>query len=71
MRATVVGDRHDVLRAVGELDELGQRPAPGDVERRGDAVGRECANPLDEALTVGDGLGPQRALRRRAQPLFA
>src|ERR1700723_1003698 len=61
LRATEVGDRHDVLRAARELDELGQDAASGDVERRVDAVGRERANPLDEALAVGDGLGPQRA----------
>jgi hypothetical protein len=58
-RATEVGDRHDVLRAARELDELGQDAAPGDVERRVNAAGRERANPLDEALAVGDGLGPQ------------
>jgi hypothetical protein len=61
LRASEVGDRHDVLRAAGEFDELGQHPAPGDVERDVDAVGSERANPLDEALAVGDGLGPQRA----------
>jgi hypothetical protein len=36
----------------------GKHPAPGDVERRVDAVGRERANPPGEALAVGDGLGP-------------
>ena len=58
--ATEVGDRHDVLRAARELDELGQHAAPGDVERHIDAVGRDRTNPLDEALAVGDGLGAQR-----------
>ena len=48
-----VGDRDDVPGAVGELNELGKRPVPGDVERDVDAVGRERANPLDEALGVG------------------
>jgi hypothetical protein len=61
LRATEVGDRHDVLRAARELDEFGQDAAPGDVERHVDAVGRKRANPLDEALAVGDGLGAQRA----------
>src|SRR5690349_24597411 len=61
LRASEVGDRHDVLRTARELDELGQDAAPGDVERRADAVGSERANPLDEALAVGDGLGAQRA----------
>ncbi len=50
-----------MIRAAGELDELGEHPAPGDVEREVDAAGRERANLLDEALAVGDGLGPQRA----------
>jgi hypothetical protein len=45
LRATEVGDRHDVLRAARELDELGQDAAPGDVERGVDAVRRERANP--------------------------
>ena len=44
LRATEVGDRHDVLRAVRELDELGQDAAPGDVERDVNAVRRERAN---------------------------
>src|ERR1700678_952949 len=61
LRATEVGDGHDVLRTARELDELGQDAAPGDVERGVDAVRRERADPLDEALAVGDGLGPQRA----------
>ena len=60
-RAAEVGDRHDVLRAARELDELGQDAAPGDVERGVDAVRRERANPPGQALAVGDGLGPQRA----------
>ena len=59
--AAEVGERDDVPGAAGELDELGQHPAPGDVERDVNAVGRERANPLDEALAVGDRLGPQRA----------
>jgi hypothetical protein len=58
LRATEVGDRHDVLRAARELDELGQDAAPGDVERGVDAVRRERANPPGEALAVSDGLGP-------------
>src|SRR6516165_4914045 len=61
LRATEVGDRHDVLRAARELDELGQDAAPGDVERHVDAAGRERADPPDQALAVGDGLGRQRA----------
>src|SRR5215469_13382576 len=56
-----VGDRDDVPGAAGEPDELGKYPAPGNVERDVDAVGRERANPPGQALTVGDGLGPQRA----------
>ncbi len=56
-----VGDRDDVLRAARELDELGQDAAPGDIERRVDAVRCESANPPDETLAIGDGLGPQRA----------
>ena len=60
LRTIEVGDRHDVLRAARELDELGQDAASGDVERQVDAVGSERANPLDEALAVGDGLGAQR-----------
>ena len=56
-----VGERDDVPGAAGELDELGQDAAPGDVERDVDAVGRERANPPGQALAVGDGLGPQRA----------
>ena len=58
LRATEVGDRHDVLRAARELDELGQDAAPGDVKRGVDAVRRERANPPGEALAVGDGLAP-------------
>lgn len=54
-----VGDRDDVLGAAGEFDELGQHPAPGEVEREVDAVGCERPNTLDEALAVGDGLGTQ------------
>src|ERR1700730_9360383 len=46
LRATEVGERHDVRRAARELDELGQHTAPGDVERGIDAVRRERANPL-------------------------
>ncbi len=57
--ACEVGDRHDVLRAARELDELGQDAASGDVERDVDAVRCYRANPLDEALAVGDGLGSQ------------
>ena len=57
--AIKVGDRHDVLRAARELDELGQDAAPGDVERQVDAVGREGGDPLHEALAVGDGLSAQ------------
>ena len=58
LRATEICDRHDVLRAARELDELGQNAAASDVERHLDTVGRERANPPDEALAVGDGLGP-------------
>jgi len=54
-----VGDRHDLLRTAGELDQLGQHPAPGDVKRDVDAVGRERANPPGQAVAVGDRLGPQ------------
>ncbi len=50
-----------MLRAARERGELGQDTAPGDVERGIDTVGRVRANPLDEAIAVGDGLGPQRA----------
>ena len=59
--AAEVSDRDDVAGTVGELDELGKHPAPGDVERNVDASGRERADPPGEALAVGDGLGPQRA----------
>jgi two-component system, OmpR family, sensor histidine kinase VanS len=59
LRAGEVGDRHDMLPAARELDELGKDTAPGDVQRDVDASGRERAHPLDEALAVGDGLGPQ------------
>jgi hypothetical protein len=41
LRANEVGDRHDELRVARELDGLGQDAAPGDVERRLDALGRE------------------------------
>jgi hypothetical protein len=58
LRATEVGDRHDVLRAARELDELGQHAAPGDVERHIDAVGRNRANPPYEALAVATGSAP-------------
>jgi hypothetical protein len=58
LRATEVGDRHNVLWAARQLDKLGQHAAPGDVERHIDAVGRDRANPLDEALAVGDGSAP-------------
>src|ERR1700734_3274839 len=60
LRALEVGDGHDVLRAACELDELGQDAAPGNVERQINAVGRERANPLHEALAVGQGLGAER-----------
>ncbi len=60
-RAGEVGDRHNVLRAAGELDELGQDAAPGDVERDVNASGCERANLLEEGLAVGDGLGPEGA----------
>ena len=53
-----VGDRDDVCRATRQLDQLGPDAAPGDVERRLDAVGRERANPPDET----------RRRRRRARP---
>ena len=61
LRTTEVGDRQDVPRAARELDELGLDAAPGDVERRIHAVGRDRANPLDEGLAIGDGLRAQRA----------
>jgi hypothetical protein len=67
-RATEVSDGHDALRAARELDELGQDAAPGDVQRDVDAVRRERANPPDEAIAVGDGLGPQRAKVLVARP---
>jgi hypothetical protein len=57
LRAIEVGDRHNVLTPARALDELGQDAAAGDVERRVDAVGRERANPLDDALAIGDRLG--------------
>ena len=60
-RPPEVGDRDDMLGAAGELDELRQHSAPGDVERHIDAVGCERANPVHKALAVGDGLGPERA----------
>jgi hypothetical protein len=59
LRTLEVGDRHDVFRAAGELDELGEDAAPGHVERRVDAVGCEDANPPNEALAVGDGFGAE------------
>jgi len=52
-----VGGHDDVPGAVGELNELGKHPVPGDVERDVDAVGREGADPPGEALAIGDGLG--------------
>ena len=58
-RATEIGDRHNVLRAARQLDELGQDAAPGDVERQVDALWRERVDPLDEPLAVRDGLGPE------------
>ena len=39
----------------------GRTPLPATSSAGVDAVGRERANPLDEALAVGDGLGAQRA----------
>src|SRR5436190_266702 len=56
-----VGDRHDLLRAAREFDELGQDAAAGDVERDVAGSGRERVNPPGEALAVGDRLGSQRA----------
>jgi hypothetical protein len=56
-----VGDRDHVPGAAGEVDELGEHPAPGDVERDVGAAGRERANPPGQALPVGDGLGAQAA----------
>jgi len=58
--ATEVGDRHDVLAAACELDELGQDAAPGDVERGVDAAGRERANPPGEALAGATGSASER-----------
>ena len=58
LRASEVGDRHDVLRAARQLDELGQHAAPGDVEREVDATGSERADPPGQALAVGDGFAP-------------
>lgn len=40
LRATEVRDRHDVLWAASELDELAKDAAPGDVERLVNAVAR-------------------------------
>ena len=45
LRAAEVGDRDDVPGAAGELDELGQDAAAGDVERDVDAAGCERADP--------------------------
>ena len=59
LRAREVGDRHDVLSASRELDQLGQDAAPGDVERELDSAGSERANPLGETFPVGDGLCPE------------
>src|ERR1700758_2629566 len=39
----------------------GKHAAAGDVEREVDAIGRERANPVYDALAVADGVGAQRA----------
>ena len=59
-----IGDREDVLRAAGELDELGKHPAPGGVERDVDAAGRERPDPPGQALAVGDGAGWSQLARK-------
>jgi hypothetical protein len=41
LRASEVGDSHDVLWAVRELDELRRHAAPRDVERHVDVAGRK------------------------------
>src|ERR1035438_2033435 len=78
LRATEVGDRHDVLRAARELDELGQDAAPGDVERGVDALGCERRGPKGTARgppcpgppagSMSSGRTPPRATASAASP---
>jgi hypothetical protein len=61
LRPRKISDRHDVLRTAGELDEVWQDTAAGNIERQIDTAGSERAYPIDEALAVGQGLGTERA----------
>src|SRR3984957_20217258 len=61
LRTVEVGKRYHVLRAAGQVDELGQDAASGDIEGRVDAAGGQGADPLDHAFAVRHGLRAQQA----------
>src|SRR5919109_1751419 len=55
-----IGDGDDVVRAAGELDQLRQNAAAGDVQREIDTIGRKRTDSLSHAVTVGDRSGAER-----------
>ncbi len=66
------GDGGDALVRDAEFSGRLHRVRPVQVDRRGDAAGSEGADPVDQAVAVGDRLGPEGAQgvgrRRRPRP---
>src|SRR4051812_41810866 len=59
-RGAEVGDRRHAGRVAGERDEVRHGALARGVEREVDALGRERADALDEAVAVGRRLGAER-----------